>query len=83
MRGTCLACGHHVGDVCERCGFVPEHVCQLDVHKHREDLSKRETLCANCHRLITLAERGVISILRYPASSAETSSPDEYRMVHR
>jgi hypothetical protein len=44
------------GDVCERCGFVPEHPCQLDVH-HRDgnhqnnDPSNLETLCANCHRL--------------------------------
>lgn len=42
--------------VCERCGFVPEHTCQLDVHhidrNHSNDApSNLQTLCANCHRL--------------------------------
>lgn len=29
---------------CQRCGFVAEHSCQLDLVDHR-------TLCACCHRL--------------------------------
>lgn len=43
---------------CERCGFIPEHSCQLDVdhidgnHKNNEE-SNLQTLCANCHRLKT------------------------------
>lgn len=41
---------------CERCGFVPEHICQLDVHHvdhnhHNNDPLNLKTLCANCHRL--------------------------------
>jgi len=46
----------HKGATCERCGFVPEHPRQLDVH-HRDGNHKNEavenlqTLCANCHRL--------------------------------
>jgi 5-methylcytosine-specific restriction endonuclease McrA len=46
----------HVGDVCARCGFVAEDLCQLDVH-HKDgdhdnnDPANLETLCANCHRL--------------------------------
>lgn len=44
--------------VCSRCGFVAEHLCQIDVH-HRDgdptnnDLTNLEDLCANCHRYIT------------------------------
>lgn len=46
------------GTTCEKCGFVAEHPCQLDIdHKngdhddnHPENLW---TLCANCHRLKT------------------------------
>lgn len=46
----------YVKDVCERCGFIPEHKCQLDVHHidkdHcNNDPSNLQTLCANCHRL--------------------------------
>jgi hypothetical protein len=47
---------------CEMCGFVPQHVCQLDVD-HRDgdrtnnDPSNLQTLCANCHRLKTYYSR--------------------------
>ena len=46
------------GDECARCGFVAEDPCQLDVHhldeNHRNnDPSNLQTLCANCHRLVT------------------------------
>ena len=47
-----------VKDQCERCGFVPEHICQLDVdhkdgnHSNNEE-ANLQTLCANCHRLKT------------------------------
>jgi 5-methylcytosine-specific restriction endonuclease McrA len=49
--------------MCERCGFVPEHRCQLDVnHKNGDHSDNRpenlETLCSNCHRLVTQAQRG-------------------------
>lgn len=44
------------GDTCTRCGFVPEHRCQLDVHhingNHQDNRPENlTTLCANCHRL--------------------------------
>lgn len=44
------------GDACERCLFVPQHTCQLDVHHldgdhSNNDPANLETLCANCHRL--------------------------------
>ena len=47
---------------CERCGFVPEHTCQLDVdhvdgNKANTDPSNYQTLCANCHRLKTRLSR--------------------------
>lgn len=43
-------------DTCSRCGFIPEHPCQLDVHHkdHNHSNNKEdnlETLCSNCHRL--------------------------------
>lgn len=45
-------------DKCEGCGFVPKHRCQLDAHHkdgnhQNDDPDNIQTLCANCHRLIT------------------------------
>jgi hypothetical protein len=42
--------------LCARCGFTPEHACQLDGHHidgdHQNNSPENiETLCANCHRL--------------------------------
>lgn len=66
-RSICKTCrltnnpsGHkqHRKDKCERCGFTPEHICQLDVdhidgnHKNN-NVENLQTLCANCHRLKT------------------------------
>lgn len=47
---------------CERCGFVPEDLCQLDIdHVNGDHHDNRpenlQTLCANCHRLKTKQER--------------------------
>lgn len=49
--------------VCERCGFVAESVCQLDVdHITRrtdggtDSIDNLWVICANCHRLKTSAE---------------------------
>lgn len=44
--------------VCELCGFIPVHTCQLDVDHIDGDHSNNseenlQTLCANCHRLKT------------------------------
>ena len=44
--------------ICEKCGFIPEHSCQLDVdhidgNKQNNDPSNFQTLCSNCHRLKT------------------------------
>jgi hypothetical protein len=44
------------GQMCERCGFIPQHRCQLDVHhidgNHKNNRADNlQTLCANCHRL--------------------------------
>lgn len=50
------------GPVCEECGFIPVHPCQLDVD-HRDgnhdnnDPSNFQTLCANCHRLKTFMSK--------------------------
>lgn len=44
--------------VCNRCGFVPEDPCQLDVdhidgNRSNDAPDNLQTLCANCHRLKT------------------------------
>lgn len=41
---------------CEKCGFVPEDKCQLDIvykdgNKKNKDKSNMRTLCANCNRV--------------------------------
>ena len=48
-------------DKCERCGFVPKHMCQLDVDhidgdgsNHDED--NIQTLCTRCHRIKTIEQ---------------------------
>jgi hypothetical protein len=53
---------HLKGSECERCGFVPEHSCQLDVHHldrdwQNNDPANVQTLCANCHRLTNRGPR--------------------------
>lgn len=52
----------HKQNICEICGFIPEHSCQLDVdhvdgNKDNNELSNLQTLCANCHRLKTHKDR--------------------------
>ena len=42
---------------CKRCGFIPEHTCQLDYHHidgdHFNDVKDNiEVLCANCHAIL-------------------------------
>ena len=46
----------HRKDYCERCGFTPEHECQMTVdhidgNKLNNEPSNYRTLCANCHNL--------------------------------
>ncbi len=48
----------HKKSVCEECGFIPKHSCQLDVdhidgNKKNNSRANLQTLCANCHRLKT------------------------------
>ena len=43
---------------CENCGFIPLHICQLDVdhidgNHNNNEINNLQTLCANCHRLKT------------------------------
>jgi len=54
---------------CKKCGFIPEHQCQLDVdhidgnHNNNEE-SNLQTLCSNCHRLKTWKDKNSKVILR-------------------
>ena len=55
----------HKKDRCEKCGFIPEHPCQLDVdhidgNKQNDDITNLMTLCANCHRLKTQQNKDFI-----------------------
>lgn len=48
----------HLKDFCESCGFIPQHLCQLDVdhidgNHTNNDVTNLQTLCSNCHRLKT------------------------------
>ena len=48
----------YLKETCERCGFIPEDKCQLDIdhidNDHFNDTPDNlRTLCANCHRLVT------------------------------
>jgi hypothetical protein len=41
---------------CDKCGFIPEDTCQLDLiykdgNKKNKEKSNLKTLCANCNRL--------------------------------
>lgn len=45
------------GIICDTCGFIPEDLCQLDVHhadgnKKNNEENNLITLCANCHRFV-------------------------------
>jgi len=48
----------HRKESCEKCGFIPIHISQLDVDhidgdRWNNNPSNLQTLCANCHRLKT------------------------------
>jgi len=51
-----------IKEQCLRCGFIPEHLCQLDIdhidgdHKNN-NFDNLQVLCANCHRLKSYTEK--------------------------
>lgn len=60
----------HRKDHCERCGFIPEHDCQLTVdhidgNKMNNEISNFRTLCANCHNLKSYLNKDYLN--RYSA----------------
>lgn len=66
---TCKRKGRRVKkDNCERCGFIPEDKCQLDVdhidmNPSNNNPDNLQTLCANCHRLKTKQERKLNEVM--------------------
>jgi len=62
IKGTLSSYRKHKKSKCEECGFIPVHLCQLDVdhvdgNHHNNEISNLKTLCANCHRLKTYLQR--------------------------
>ncbi len=58
---------------CDKCGFIPKHMCQLDVdhidgNKENNNISNLQTLCANCHRLKSIENKDNIN-LRFRCAS--------------
>lgn len=64
FRKICWLCkkpnnySKHRKDKCDFCGFIPSHICQLDVdhidgNHQNNSTDNLQTLCANCHRLKT------------------------------
>jgi hypothetical protein len=77
------------GSSCERCGFVPVVPIQLDVnHKSGVHTDNRpenlETLCANCHRLVTfLNGHGIYGRTRRADGADLAEDPYPYRAQRR
>ncbi len=66
------------GDKCVLCGFVPEHICQLQVdhidgNHLNNDAANLQTLCANCHALKTFRERDNFKENTAPAARLQLS----------
>ena len=58
-------------DYCESCGFVAEHLVQLDVdhidgNHNNNDINNLQTLCSNCHRLKTYVNKDHIKQKKAP-----------------
>ncbi len=52
----------HLKEMCQRCGFKALFPCQLDIDHIDDDFtnndpSNLQTLCANCHRLVTYVRK--------------------------
>lgn len=52
---------------CEKCGFVPEDKCQLDIiykdnNKKNKEKSNVKTYCANCSRLYRKKQKSILDI---------------------
>ena len=53
---VCLATYYIKKNKCEKCEFIPEDKCQLDIiykdgNKKNKEKSNIKTLCANCNRV--------------------------------
>ena len=68
---------------CERCGFIPEHISQLDVdhidnNHDNNNPSNLQTLCANCHRLKTHEAKSVETNKRIQLVEDYFNEKEEY-----
>jgi hypothetical protein len=71
-RDVCTSCHKkpyriHKSNTCDKCGFIPEWIGQLDVDhidgNHQNNSPENlQTLCANCHRLKTHLNEDYLSI---------------------
>jgi 5-methylcytosine-specific restriction endonuclease McrA len=75
-------------DKCVRCGFLPENKCQLDIHhkdnNHFNDKEENlQTLCANCHRMVTFLAMPEIVKAKRANKFKELSAPRLCPPSHR
>lgn len=68
----------HKKEHCERCGFLPEHDCQLTVdhidgNKYNNNVSNFKTLCANCHNLKSYLNKDHFTRYGSPLINSENS----------
>lgn len=53
-------------ETCSACGFIPVHICQLDVdhidgNSKNNNIENLQVLCANCHRLKTQQNKDCVN----------------------
>ena len=57
----------HKKNKCEKCSFIPEDKCQLDIvykdgDKKNKEKSNLKTLCANCSRIYQKNKKNILDI---------------------
>jgi hypothetical protein len=57
----------HKKNKCDKCGFISEDKCQLDIiykdgNKNNKEKSNTKTYCANCSRLYRKKQKSILDI---------------------